>query len=640
MEYKYDVIVVGAGHAGCEAATAAAKLGARTCLITMDMNKIAQMSCNPAIGGIAKGQIVREIDALGGHTGEVTDATAIQFRMLNRSKGPAMWSPRAQCDRAKFIWVWREILENTENLSIWQDQVVELLTEETKTSQEKLPNFTAEVAKLHVCGLRTIQGVVFKAPCVVITAGTFLNGLMHIGRTRIPGGRCAELPSLHLSESIAACGITVDRMKTGTPVRIDGRSVDFSLMQRQDGEQDFHKFSYMGEPRMLPQLPCWITYTNEQVHDRLRAALPDSPLYNGQIQSIGPRYCPSIETKLVTFAERTEHQLFLEPEGGSTQEFYLNGFSSSLPIDAQIEALRMIPAFRNLEIYRPGYAIEYDFFDPTQLRHSLESKVVDGLFMAGQVNGTTGYEEAAGQGLVAGINAARKVGGQEPFVMRRDESYIGVLIDDLVTKGVDEPYRMFTSRAEYRILLRQDDADARLTERSYELGLATRERLDHWLSKKQAIEDLEAFCAQYSVKAAYVNDGLQALGCEPMQRGCKLIDLVVRPQLTLSNLAPLIPALSAKLNGIADRREEIVEAAEVRMKYSGYIRREREIADKIQRLENIRIRGRFNYNDIQSLSTEARQKLSRIDPETMAQASRIPGVSPSDINVLLVMMNR
>lgn len=640
MEYKYDVIVVGAGHAGCEAAAAAAKLGARTCLITMDMNKIAQMSCNPAIGGIAKGQIVREIDALGGHTGEVTDATAIQFRMLNRSKGPAMWSPRAQCDRAKFIWVWREILENTENLSIWQDQVVELLTEETKTSQEKLPNFTAEVAKLHVCGLRTIQGVVFKAPCVVITAGTFLNGLMHIGRTRIPGGRCAELPSLHLSESIAACGITVDRMKTGTPVRIDGRSVDFSLMQRQDGEQDFHKFSYMGEPRMLPQLPCWITYTNEQVHDRLRAALPDSPLYNGQIQSIGPRYCPSIETKLVTFAERTEHQLFLEPEGGSTQEFYLNGFSSSLPIDAQIEALKLIPAFRNLQIYRPGYAIEYDFFDPTQLRHSLESKVVDGLFMAGQVNGTTGYEEAAGQGLVAGINAARKVGGQEPFVMRRDESYIGVLIDDLVTKGVDEPYRMFTSRAEYRILLRQDDADARLTERSYEMGLATRERLDHWLTKKQAIEELESFCAQYSVKAAYVNDGLQALGSEPLQRGCKLIDLVMRPQLTLSNLAPLIPALSAKLNGIADRREEIVEAAEVRMKYSGYIRREREIADKIQRLENIRIRGRFNYNDIQSLSTEARQKLSRIDPETMAQASRIPGVSPSDINVLLVMMNR
>ena len=640
MEYKYDVIVVGAGHAGCEAAAAAAKLGARTCLITMDMNKIAQMSCNPAIGGIAKGQIVREIDALGGHTGEVTDATAIQFRMLNRSKGPAMWSPRAQCDRAKFIWVWREILENTENLSIWQDQVVELLTEETKTSQEKLPNFTAEVAKLHVCGLRTIQGVVFKAPCVVITAGTFLNGLMHIGRTRIPGGRCAELPSLHLSESIAACGITVDRMKTGTPVRIDGRSVDFSLMQRQDGEQDFHKFSYMGEPRMLPQLPCWITYTNEQVHDRLRAALPDSPLYNGQIQSIGPRYCPSIETKLVTFAERTEHQLFLEPEGGSTQEFYLNGFSSSLPIDAQIEALKLIPAFRNLQIYRPGYAIEYDFFDPTQLRHSLESKVVDGLFMAGQVNGTTGYEEAAGQGLVAGINAARKVGGQEPFVMRRDESYIGVLIDDLVTKGVDEPYRMFTSRAEYRILLRQDDADARLTERSYEMGLATRERLNHWLTKKQAIEELESFCAQYSVKAAYVNDGLQALGCEPLQRGCKLIDLVMRPQLTLSNLAPLIPALSAKLNGIADRREEIVEAAEVRMKYSGYIRREKEIADKIQRLENIRIRGRFNYNDIQSLSTEARQKLSRIDPETMAQASRIPGVSPSDINVLLVMMNR
>lgn len=633
MEYRYDVIVVGAGHAGCEAAAAAAKLGAKTCLITMDMNKIAQMSCNPAIGGIAKGQIVREIDALGGHTGEVSDATAIQFRMLNRSKGPAMWSPRAQCDRAKFIWKWREILENTEGLSIWQDQVEELLTEE-------VPNAESHDAKRRVVGVRTQMDVLFKAPCVVITAGTFLNGLMHIGRTKVAGGRCAELPSLHLSESIAACGITVDRMKTGTPVRIDGRSVDFSLMQRQDGEQDFHKFSYMGEPQQLPQLPCWITYTNEQVHERLRASLPDSPLYNGQIQSIGPRYCPSIETKLVTFAERTEHQLFLEPEGSSTREFYLNGFSSSLPIDAQIEALRMVPAFRNIEIYRPGYAIEYDFFDPTQLRHSLESKIVSGLFMAGQVNGTTGYEEAAGQGLVAGINAARKIGGQEPFVMRRDESYIGVLIDDLVTKGVDEPYRMFTSRAEYRILLRQDDADARLTERSYELGLATKERLDHWLSKKQAIEDLEAFCSQYSVKASYVNDGLVALGSGPLQRGCKLIDLVMRPQLSLSNLAPLIPALSAKLNSITDRKEEIFEAAEVRMKYSGYIRREREIAEKIHRLENIRIRGRFNYNDIQSLSTEARQKLTRIDPETMAQASRIPGVSPSDINVLLVLLNR
>ena len=655
MEFKYDVVVVGAGHAGCEAATAAAKLGAKTCLITMDMNKIAQMSCNPAIGGIAKGQIVREIDALGGHTGEVTDATAIQFRMLNRSKGPAMWSPRAQCDRAKFIWTWREILENTPNLSIWQDQVVELLTEELsnaacqvdqhdvsscQTRRAELPNTTCRVAQRGVLGVRTLLNVVIKAPCVIITAGTFLNGLMHIGRTKIPGGRCAELPSLHLSESIAAQGITVGRMKTGTPVRIDGRSVDFSLMQRQDGESDFHKFSYMGEPRQLPQLPCWITYTNEAVHERLRAALPDSPLYNGQIQSIGPRYCPSIETKLVTFSGRTEHQLFLEPEGSSTRELYLNGFSSSLPIDAQIEALKLIPAFRNLQIYRPGYAIEYDYFDPTQLRHSLESKIVDGLFMAGQVNGTTGYEEAAGQGLVAGVNAARKIAGLEPFVMRRDESYIGVLIDDLVTKGVDEPYRMFTSRAEYRILLRQDDADARLTERSYEMGLASRERYDHWLRKKQTISEIENFCSNFSVKAALINPGLKALGSEELQRGCKLIDLVMRPQLNLTNLAPLIPTLSDKLNTIKDRREEIIEAAEVRMKYSGYIRREKEIAEKIQRLENIRIKGRFHYEDILSLSTEARQKLSRIDPETMAQASRIPGVSPSDINVLLVLMNR
>ena len=633
MKFKYDVVVVGAGHAGCEAATAAARLGAKTCLVTMDMNKIAQMSCNPAIGGIAKGQIVREIDALGGHTGEVTDATAIQFRMLNRSKGPAMWSPRAQCDRAKFIWAWREILENTPNLSIWQDQVLELLTEE-------IPATDNSEAKRRVSGVRTLLDVTLSARCVIITAGTFLNGLMHIGHTMIPGGRCAELPSLHLSESIAACGITVGRMKTGTPVRIDGRSVDFSLMQQQDGEQDFHKFSYMGETRQLPQLPCWITYTNEQVHERLRAALPDSPLYNGQIQSIGPRYCPSIETKLVTFAERTEHQLFLEPEGVSTREFYLNGFSSSLPLEAQIEALRLIPAFKNLQIYRPGYAIEYDYFDPTELWHSLESKRVDGLFLAGQVNGTTGYEEAAGQGLVAGVNAARKCTGETPFVMRRDESYIGVLIDDLVSKGVDEPYRMFTSRAEYRILLRQDDADARLTERSYNLGLATRERYEHWQRKKEAIEEIENFCAAYSVKAAYINEGIKSLGSEELQRGCKLIDLVMRPQLTLQNLAKLIPALSEKLNSITNRREEIIEAAEVRMKYSGYIRREKEIAEKIHRLENIRIKGRFKYQEILALSTEARQKLVKIDPETMAQASRIPGVSPSDINVLLVMMNR
>ena len=655
MEFNYDVIVVGAGHAGCEAATAAAKLGAKTCLITMDMNKIAQMSCNPAIGGIAKGQIVREIDALGGHTGEVTDQTAIQFRMLNRSKGPAMWSPRAQCDRGKFIWKWREILENTQGLTIWQDQVVELLTEggadapwsvarnnveKSPKQRGEKPETTWSVKRGRVRGVTTQLGVTFLAPCVVITAGTFLNGLMHVGRTQIPGGRCAELPSLHLSESIAACGITVGRMKTGTPVRIDGRSVDFSLLQKQDGESDFHKFSYMGEPRQLPQLPCWITYTNEAVHERLRAALPDSPLYNGQIQSIGPRYCPSIETKLVTFAERTEHQLFLEPEGTGTQEFYLNGFSSSLPIDAQIEALKLIPAFRNLQVYRPGYAIEYDYFDPTELRHSLESKKVEGLFLAGQVNGTTGYEEAAGQGLVAGVNAARKLAGQEPFVMRRDESYIGVLIDDLVTKGVDEPYRMFTSRAEYRILLRQDDADARLTERSYELGLASRERYDHWLTKKQTISEIEDFCSHFSVKAALINPGLRALGSEELQRGCKLIDLIMRPGLTLTNLAPYIPTLSDKLQSIKDRREEIVEAAEVRMKYSGYIRREKEIAEKIHRLEDLRIRGRFHYEDIQSLSTEARQKLTKIDPETMAQASRIPGVSPSDINVLLVLMNR
>ncbi len=633
MKFKYDVVVVGAGHAGCEAATAAAKLGAKTCLVTMDMNKIAQMSCNPAIGGIAKGQIVREIDALGGHTGEVTDATAIQFRMLNRSKGPAMWSPRAQCDRAKFIWAWREILENTPNLSIWQDQVLELLTEE-------IPATDNSEAKRRVSGVRTLLDVTLSARCVIITSGTFLNGLMHIGHTMIPGGRCAELPSLHLSESIAACGITVGRMKTGTPVRIDGRSVDFSLMQQQDGEQDFHKFSYMGETRQLPQLPCWITYTNEQVHERLRAALPDSPLYNGQIQSIGPRYCPSIETKLVTFAERTEHQLFLEPEGVSTREFYLNGFSSSLPLEAQIEALRRIPAFKNLKIYRPGYAIEYDYFDPTELWHSLESKRVDGLFLAGQVNGTTGYEEAAGQGLVAGVNAARKCTGETPFVMWRDESYIGVLIDDLVTKGVDEPYRMFTSRAEYRILLRQDDADARLTERSYNLGLATRERYEHWQRKKEAIEEIENFCAAYSVRAAYINEGIKSLGSEELQRGCKLIDLVMRPQLTLQNLAKLIPALSEKLNSITNRREEIIETAEVKMKYSGYIRREKEIAEKIHRLENIRIKGRFKYQEILALSTEARQKLVKIDPETMAQASRIPGVSPSDINVLLVMMNR
>ncbi len=623
MEMNFDVVVVGAGHAGCEAAAASAKLGAKTCLITMDMNKIAQMSCNPAVGGIAKGQIVREIDALGGHMGEVTDRTAIQFRMLNRSKGPAMWSPRAQCDRGKFIWAWREILENTPNLSIWQDQVKEILVENKR-----------------VTGVLTYLDVTFKARCVVITTGTFLDGLMHIGRTKLPGGRCAEPPSLHLTESITRHGITAGRMKTGTPVRINGTSVHFDEMTEQPGESDFHKFSFMGESRNLPQLPCWITYTNKQVHDRLKASLADSPLYNGQIQSIGPRYCPSIETKLVTFADKEEHLLFLEPEGTNTNEYYLNGFSSSLPIEAQLEALKMIPAFRDLEVYRPGYAIEYNFFDPTQLKHSLESKIVDGLFMAGQVNGTTGYEEAAGQGLVAGINAARKCGESEPFTMKRDESYIGVLIDDLVTKGVDEPYRMFTSRAEYRILLRQDDADARLTEKSYNIGLATSDRYNHWMKKKEAIEDLEKFCQKFSVKTALINDGLKALGSAELQRGCKLVNLIARPGLTLDNLSNLIPALKEKIELLPDRKEEITEAAEIRMKYSGYIERERELADKMIRLENIKIKGKFDYNSIQSLSTEARQKLTRIDPETMAQASRIPGVSPSDINVLLVLMKR
>lgn len=623
MDFTYDVLVVGGGHAGCEAAVASAKIGAKTCLITMDMNKIAQMSCNPAVGGIAKGQIVREIDALGGHMGEVTDKTAIQFRMLNRSKGPAMWSPRAQCDRGKFIWAWREILENTPNLSLWQDQVKELLVENKQ-----------------VTGVRTYLDVNFKARCVVITAGTFLNGLMHIGRTKLPGGRCAESPSLHLTENITRHGITAGRMKTGTPVRVDGRTVHFDEMQQQPGESDFHKFSFMGEVRQLPQLPCWITYTNKEVHQRLREGLPDSPLYNGQIQSIGPRYCPSIETKLVTFADKEQHQLFLEPEGTNTQEYYLNGFSSSLPIDVQLDALHKIPAFRDLKAFRPGYAIEYDYFDPTQLNHSLESKIVDGLFFAGQVNGTTGYEEAAGQGLVAGVNAALKCGGSEPFVMHRDESYIGVLIDDLVTKGVDEPYRMFTSRAEYRILLRQDDADARLTERSHRIGLATTERLNHWLKKKESIEEIEDFCTKYSVKAAYINKAIEELGSTKLQKGCKLVDLIARPQLTINSLSEHIPALKSLLDKITDRKEEIIEAAEVKLKYSGYIRREREIADKMQRLENIKIRGHFDYDTIQSISTEGRQKLKKINPETLAQASRIPGVSPSDVNVLLVLLKR
>ncbi|CDD82094.1 MULTISPECIES: tRNA uridine-5-carboxymethylaminomethyl(34) synthesis enzyme MnmG [Mediterranea] len=623
MELNYDVVVIGAGHAGCEAATAAANLGARVCMVTMDMNKVAQMSCNPAVGGIAKGQIVREVDALGGYMGLVTDRTAIQFRMLNRSKGPAMWSPRAQCDRGKYIWAWREVLDRVDNVHIWQDTVTELLVDNGE-----------------VTGVRTQLDVTIRAKAVVLTAGTFLNGLMHFGRVKLPGGRVSEPASLLLTESIARHGIRYARMKTGTPVRIDGRSVDFSLMDTQDGENDFHSFSFISEPRKLRQLQCWTCYTNPAVHDVLRNGLPDSPLYNGQIQSIGPRYCPSIETKIVTFPDKEQHQLFLEPEGENTEELYLNGFSSSLPIDIQVEALKHIPAFRNLVIYRPGYAIEYDFFDPTQLKHTLESKVVKNLFFAGQVNGTTGYEEAAGQGLVAGINAAINCGGGEPFVLHRDEAYIGVLIDDLVTKGVDEPYRMFTSRAEYRILLRQDDADMRLTERAYQLGLATRERYDRLCRKREDIGRILKFTETYSIKADLINPALESLGTTPLRHGCKLVDLINRPQITLENISAHIPAFKRCLDSVTERRDETIEAAEVRIKYQGYIDRERMIAEKMQRLESIKIRGKFDYASLQSLSTEARQKLQRIDPETLAQAGRIPGISPSDINVLLVLMGR
>lgn len=625
MTFNYDVIVVGAGHAGCEAAAAAANLGSKTLLITMDMNKIAQMSCNPAVGGIAKGQIVREIDALGGYMGIVTDQTAIQFRMLNRSKGPAMWSPRAQSDRARFIDCWRGILENMPNLSIWQDMVQELIIEHGQ-----------------VCGVRTGMNVVFRAGAVVLTNGTFLNGLLHIGRTQIRGGRIAEPAATGLTEQLISLGIQTDRMKTGTPVRIDGRSVHFDEMEEQPGENDFHKFSYMDTShRKLKQLSCWTTFTNEACHDILREGLPDSPLYNGQIKSIGPRYCPSIETKIVTFADKTQHQLFLEPEGEATQEYYLNGFSSSLPLDIQLRALQAIPAFRDVQIYRPGYAIEYDFFDPTQLRHNLETKQIRNLFFAGQINGTTGYEEAGGQGLVAGINAHINCHGGQPFILRRDEAYIGVLIDDLVTKGVDEPYRMFTSRAEYRILLRQDDADMRLTEKSYQMGLAKQDRYDLLREKKESRDAIIRFAETYSVKPQYINSGLEKLGTAPLSHGCKLFDVVLRPQTTLENLADLVPALRAELDKVpASRKEEIIEAAEILIKYSGYIKREQIIADKINRLENIRIKGKFDYNSIQSLSTEARQKLTRIDPDTIAQASRIPGISPSDINILLVLLGR
>lgn len=623
MKFNYDVLVIGGGHAGCEAAAASANMGAKTCLITMDMNKIGQMSCNPAIGGIAKGQIVREIDALGGQMGIVTDKTAIQFRMLNIGKGPAVWSPRAQCDRGKFIWEWRTILDHTDNLDIWQDQADELL-----------------VANGEAIGVKTIWGAEFYAKSIIITAGTFLNGLMHIGRKMVEGGRCAE-PAVHnFTESITRWGITTARMKTGTPVRIDKRSVHFEDMEEQPGDSDFHQFSYMGEHRVLKQLPCWTCYTNKKVHETLKSGLADSPLYNGQIQSTGPRYCPSIETKLVTFPDKDQHPLFLEPEGEDTNEMYLNGFSSSMPMDIQLNALHEIPALRDAKIYRPGYAIEYDYFDPTQLKHSLESKIIKGLFFAGQVNGTTGYEEAGGQGTVAGINAALHCVGDKTFEMNRDESYIGVLIDDLTTKGVDEPYRMFTSRAEYRILLRQDDADARLTEKAYELGIAKRDRYDWWIEKKEAIGRIIEFCANYPIKKDEINPKLEALGTTPLRAGCKLIDLIARPHLNLTNLSEIIPDLKAALETPANRKEEITEAAEIKMKYKGYIERERLIADKMHRLENIKIKGRFNYSELHEISTEGRQKLERIDPETLAQASRIPGVSPSDINVMLVLLGR
>lgn len=623
MKFNYDVLVIGGGHAGCEAAAASANMGAKTCLITMDMNKIGQMSCNPAIGGIAKGQIVREIDALGGQMGIVTDKTAIQFRMLNIGKGPAVWSPRAQCDRGKFIWEWRTTLDHTDNLDIWQDQADELL-----------------VANGEAIGVKTIWGAEFYAKSIIITAGTFLNGLMHVGRKMVEGGRCAE-PAVHnFTESITRWGITTARMKTGTPVRIDKRSVHFEDMEEQPGDSDFHQFSYMGEHRALKQLPCWTCYTNKKVHETLKSGLADSPLYNGQIQSTGPRYCPSIETKLVTFPDKDQHPLFLEPEGEDTNEMYLNGFSSSMPMDIQLNALHEIPALRDAKIYRPGYAIEYDYFDPTQLKHSLESKIIKGLFFAGQVNGTTGYEEAGGQGTVAGINAALHCVGDKTFEMNRDESYIGVLIDDLTTKGVDEPYRMFTSRAEYRILLRQDDADARLTEKAYELGIAKRDRYDWWIEKKEAIGRIIEFCANYPIKKDEINPKLEALGTTPLRAGCKLIDLIARPHLNLTNLSEIIPDLKAALETPANRKEEITEAAEIKMKYKGYIERERLIAEKMHRLEDIKIKGRFNYSELHEISTEGRQKLERIDPETLAQASRIPGVSPSDINVMLVLLGR
>ena len=624
MDFKYDVIVIGAGHAGNEAACAAANMGSKTLLITMDMNKIGQMSCNPAVGGIAKGQIVREIDALGGQMGIITDRSAIQFRMLNRSKGPAMWSPRSQSDRQQFIQEWIKTISETKNLYVWQDTVTQLL-----------------IKNGSITGVKTALGVEMQAKSVVLTTGTFLGGLMHFGKSQLSGGRISEPASFGITEQLKSIGFSTDRMKTGTPCRIDGRTIDFSKMQEQIGDDDFHKFSFLEEVnRGLTQRSCWITYTSEKTHEELRKGLTDSPLYNGQIQSIGPRYCPSIETKIVTFADKTSHQLFLEPEGVNSNEYYLNGFSSSLPLKVQIDAIHTIVGLENAQLFRPGYAIEYDFFDPTQLKHTLETKKISNLFFAGQINGTTGYEEAAGQGLVAGINAHINCHGGKEFTLARNEAYIGVLIDDLVTKGVDEPYRMFTSRAEYRLILRQDDADMRLTERSYEMSLATSNRFNQLQKKKEEQKKLRSFLENYSIKPALVNDYLRSKNSAELKNGCKLSDLVLRPQLNITDLVEAIPALKQKTDLISSRKEEIIEATEVLLKYEGYIEREKLIAEKLQRLEHVALKGRIDYNSILSLSTEARQKLTKIDPENIGQASRIPGISPSDVNILLVLLGR